>query len=49
MQLGEGRQVEHQPGHPGGGQPVDGLALSWPGHGDGGDDADDADAWKQGQ
>ena len=39
MQQGAGRLVEHQPGQPGGGQPVDDPALSWLAHG-GGDDAE---------
>ena len=34
MQPGAGRLVEHQPGQPGDGQPVDDLALSWLAHGD---------------
>ena len=29
-----GRQVEHQPEQPDGGQPVDDPALSWPARGD---------------
>ena len=32
--LGVGRQVEHQPEQPDGGQPVDDPALSWPARGD---------------
>ena len=32
MQQGAGRLVEHQPGQPGGGQPVDDPALSWLAH-----------------
>ena len=32
--------VKHQPGKPGGGQPVDDPALSWPARGD------DDDAWE---
>ena len=36
MQQGAGRLVEHQPGQPGGGQPVDDPALSWLAHGGGG-------------
>ena len=39
MQPGAGRLVEHQPGQPGDGQPVDDPALSWLAHGDGGDAA----------
>ena len=39
MQQGAGRLVEHQPGQPGGGQPVGDPALSWLAHGDGGDAA----------
>ena len=38
MQPGAGRLVEHLPGQPDDGQPVDDPALSWPAHG-GGDDA----------
>ena len=36
MQQGAGRLVEHQPGQPGGGQPVDGPSLSGLGHDDDG-------------
>ena len=29
LKLGEGRQAEHQPGQPGGRQPIQGLSLFW--------------------
>ena len=38
MQPEAGRLVEHQPGQPGDGQPVDDPALSWLAHVGGGDD-----------
>ena len=41
MQPGAGRLVEHLPGQPDDGQPVDDPALSWPAHGD-----DDDVAWE---
>ena len=37
MQPWAKKLVDHQPGQPGGEQPVDDPALSWPAHGD--DDA----------
>ena len=40
MQPWAKKLVEHQPGQPGGEQPVDDPALSWPAHGD------DDDAWE---
>ena len=36
QELQLGRPVEHQPGQPGGGQPVDGPSLSGLGHDGGG-------------
>ena len=40
MQPGAGRLLEHQPGQPGDGQPVDDPALSWLALSDG-------DAWEK--
>ena len=40
MEARAGRLVEHQPGQPGGGQPVDDPALSWLAHDGGGDAAE---------
>ena len=37
MQPWAKKLVEHQPGQPGGEQPVDDPALSWPAHGGDGD------------
>ena len=41
MQPWAKKLVDHQPGQPGGEQPVDDPALSWPAHGD-----DDDVAWE---
>ena len=38
MQPWAKKLVDHQPGQPGGEQPVDDPALSWPAHGDDDDD-----------
>ena len=47
MQPWVKKLVEHQPGQPGGGQPVDDPALSWLAHGDGGVDDGGSDQKEQ--